>query len=49
VSRFGGGIDLYITKNIVVTAESAWLLPTGEVDHLKQVQIVGALQYRFNQ
>ncbi len=47
VSRFGGGIDLYITKNIVVTAESAWVLPTGRIDDLKQVQIVGALQYRF--
>ena len=32
VSRFGGGIDFYITKNIVVTAESAWVLPTGELD-----------------
>jgi hypothetical protein len=49
VSRFGGGIDFYITKNIVVTAESAWVLPTGELDSLKQVQIVVALQYRFDQ
>ena len=49
VSRFGGGIDVYITKNIVVTAESAWVLPTGELDKLKQVQIGGALQYRFDE
>jgi hypothetical protein len=49
VSRFGGGIDLYITKNIVVTAESDWLLPTGKLDDLKQVQIVGAVQYRFDE
>lgn len=46
-SRFGGGIDLYVTKNIVVTAEGAYVLPTGSLDDLKQVQIGGALQYRF--
>ena len=32
VSRFGGGIDFYVTKNIVVTAESAWVLPTGHLE-----------------
>jgi len=47
VSRYGGGVDLYVTKNIVVTAESAWVLPTGHLESLKQVQIGGALQYRF--
>jgi len=47
VSRFGGGVDLYVTKNIVVTAESAWVLPTGDLESLNQVQIGGALQYRF--
>ena len=46
-ARFGGGIDLYITDNIVVTAESAWVLPSGGLKTLKQVQIGGALQYRF--
>jgi hypothetical protein len=46
-ARFGGGIDFYVTKNIVVTAESAWVLPTGSVHELNQLQIGGALQYRF--
>jgi opacity protein-like surface antigen len=46
-ARFGGGIDLYVTDNIVVTAESAWVLPTGHLSELNQVQIGGALQYRF--
>jgi opacity protein-like surface antigen len=46
-ARFGGGIDLYVTDHIVVTAESAWVLPTGDLDGLNQVQIGGALQYRF--
>jgi hypothetical protein len=48
VSRYGGGIDVYVTKNIVLTAESAWVLPTGGLDDLTQVQIVGAIQYRFD-
>ena len=46
-SRFGGGIDLYITDNIVVTAEGAYVLPAGHISALNQVQIGGALQYRF--
>jgi hypothetical protein len=46
-SRYGGGIDVYVTDNIVVTAEAAWVLPSGSLKDLKQVQIGGALQYRF--
>jgi hypothetical protein len=46
-ARFGGGIDLYITDNIVVTAEGAWVMPTGNLSDLNQIQIGGALQYRF--
>jgi len=46
-SRFGGGIDLYITDNIMLTAEGAYLLPAGHISQLNQVQIGGALQYRF--
>jgi opacity protein-like surface antigen len=46
-ARFGGGIDFYVTENIMVTAESAWVLPTGRLNQLNQVQIGGALQYRF--
>ena len=46
-ARFGGGIDFYVTDNIVLTAEGAWLLPTGSLSDLNQVQIGGALEYRF--
>jgi len=46
-ARFGGGIDLYVTDHIVVTTEGAWVLPTGSLKDLNQVQIGGALQYRF--
>jgi opacity protein-like surface antigen len=45
--RFGGGIDLYATENIVITADGAWVLPTGGLDDLKHVTVGGALQYRF--
>jgi hypothetical protein len=48
VSRFGGGVDFYITRNIVVTAETAYVVPTGHVSELDQLQIGGALQYRFD-
>jgi opacity protein-like surface antigen len=46
-SRFGGGLDVYVTRNIMITAEAAYVLPTGELDDLNQVQIGGALQYRW--
>jgi hypothetical protein len=46
-ARFGGGIDFYVTRQIVVTVESAWVLPTGSLNALRQVQLGGAVQYRF--
>jgi hypothetical protein len=46
-ARFGGGIDFYVTRNIVITTEAAYVLPTGELDDLDQLQLGGALQYRF--
>ncbi len=47
VSRYGGGVDFYVTRNVMVTTEAAWVLPTGHLGDLKQVQIGGAVQYRF--
>jgi hypothetical protein len=46
-SRFGGGIDIFITRHVFLTADAAYVLPTGHLSELKQVQIGGALQYRF--
>lgn len=48
VSRFGGGLDFYVTKNVMLTAETAWVVPTGHVSSLDQLQIGGAIQYRFD-
>ena len=48
VARFGGGLDVYVTRNVVLTAEAAYVLPTGHIGALNQVQIGGAVQYRFD-
>ena len=46
-ARFGGGLDVYVTPHIMLTAEAAYVLPTGQLDDLNQVQIGGAVQYRW--
>jgi opacity protein-like surface antigen len=45
--RFGGGIDLYATKNAVVTLEASYVLPVGDLDSLDYVAIGWGFQYRF--
>ena len=47
VARFGGGIDVYATKNVVVTLGVDYLLPWGDVDALDFVSIGGGVEYRF--
>ena len=45
--RFGGGIDLYATKNVVVSAQADYLMPFGALDGFDFVTIGLGLQYRF--
>ena len=45
--RFGGGIDLYATKNVVVSAQADYLLPFGSLDGFDFLSIGLGLQYRF--
>jgi opacity protein-like surface antigen len=45
--RFGGGVDLYATKNIVVSLEADYVLPFGNLDDLDYVSIGWGVQYRF--
>jgi opacity protein-like surface antigen len=45
--RFGGGIDLYATKNLVVSLETDYVLPFGNLDALDYVSIGWGIQYRF--
>jgi hypothetical protein len=45
--RFGGGIDFYVTENIVLTTDASWVMPTGKLDDLTHATVGGAVQYRF--
>jgi opacity protein-like surface antigen len=45
--RFGGGIDLYATKNIVVSLEADYVLPFGKLEDLNYVTLSWGFQYRF--
>jgi opacity protein-like surface antigen len=45
--RFGGGIDLYATKNVVVTLDADYVMPFGNLDELDFITIGWGFQYRF--
>jgi opacity protein-like surface antigen len=45
--RFGGGLDAYITENIVIGPEFAYLLPTGSANDLDMLTIALGLTFRF--
>jgi opacity protein-like surface antigen len=45
--RFGGGLDFYLTENVVVSAEGSYLMPTGKLDDLDYYTFGLGLQYRF--
>jgi opacity protein-like surface antigen len=45
--RVGGGLDFYVTENVVLTAEVDWIKPTDDLEDFSYVTIGGGLQYRF--
>ena len=45
--RLGGGLDFYLTENVVITAEGSYLMPTGKLDGLDYYSFGVGLQYRF--
>jgi len=45
--RFGGGIDLYATQNVVVSLQADYVRPFGNLDDLDYVSIGWGVQYRF--
>jgi opacity protein-like surface antigen len=47
VMRFGGGIDLYATKNVVVSLGADYVLPLGNLDALDYISVSWGFQYRF--
>lgn len=46
-ARFGGGLDVYATKNLVVTMGVDYVLPWGDVEDLDFLSIGGGVEYRF--
>jgi opacity protein-like surface antigen len=45
--RFGGGIEGYITENLVVGPEVAFVLPTGSANDLDMLTVSLGLSWRF--
>ncbi len=45
--RFGGGIDFYATKNVVVSLEADYVLPVSSLSDLDYISIGWGFQYRF--
>jgi opacity protein-like surface antigen len=45
--RYGAGLDFYLTKNVVMSAEGSYLMPLGKLDGLDYYQFGVGLQYRF--
>jgi opacity protein-like surface antigen len=46
-ARFGGGMDLYFTSNVVFFLEGGYVLPTGDADGLDYASFAFGLLYRF--
>ncbi len=47
VTRFGGGLDLYFSENIVGTLEGTYVLPFDKVSGLDYVSFTWGFRYRF--
>ena len=45
--RFGGGIDLYATKHVVVSVGTDYVLPFGDLKDLDYISIGWGFEYRF--
>jgi len=46
--RFGGGLDIYLTKNWVIEGSGTFVLPTGAQNDQRYWSIGAGLQYRFD-
>ncbi len=45
--RFGGGIDIYATQNVMVRAEGSYVRPFGNLDDLKYGSVGVGIHFRF--
>lgn len=51
IVRFGGGLDLYATRNVVLNFEAGYILPAGSRNDLEDfpaVSLMFGAQYRFD-
>ena len=46
-ARFGGGIEVYATDNIVVNIDASYVLPAGDLKNFDYLSIGWGFQYRF--
>lgn len=46
-ARFGGGMEVWMTRHFLATFEASYVLPTGALDDLDYVSGRVGLQYRF--
>jgi len=46
-ARFGAGVDLYASEQVVIDIEASYLVPTGEVSGEEYGTVGLGLQYRF--
>jgi hypothetical protein len=45
--RVGGGLDFYLTRNIALSGEIAYVMPTGALGDLRYVSFGGQVLVRF--
>ena len=45
--RGGGGVNVYLTEHIAVSADVSYLFPAGDTRHLDYLSIGWGLQYKF--
>jgi hypothetical protein len=47
-ARFGGGLDIYVTRNIAISVDAAYVLPVSNaLDGLEYVSVGWGILYRF--
>jgi opacity protein-like surface antigen len=48
IGRFGGGLDAYVTPNVVVYVEGTYLLPKSDLNDFNVIPLAFGVQYRFD-
>lgn len=48
IGRFGGGLDAYVTPNIVMYVEGTYLIPKTDLKDFNMIPLAFGVQYRFD-